>query len=177
MQPYQADPSSQVGAAMNGIKALVFPVDGVINNGTISFDSTGNELSFLYARDAVGIREAMRQGFPVAVIAGRNAEAYRSLLESAGLTDLYLAGEDRLDAYESFRQRYGLQDEECACIAEDIEDLDILTRVGFPVTPINGVEYLRNRVAYISVYEGGRGCIREVIEMILEHQGKWTYGL
>jgi len=177
MQPYQADPSSQVLSAMNGIKALVFPVDGVINNGTIAFDSTGNELPSIYARDAVGIREALRQGFQVAVIAGRNAEAYRPLLESAGIGDLYLAGEDRLDSYESFKSRYGLQNDECACIAEDIEDLDLLTRVGFPVTPINGVEYLRNRVAYISVYEGGRGCIREIIEMILEHQGKWTYGL
>jgi 3-deoxy-D-manno-octulosonate 8-phosphate phosphatase (KDO 8-P phosphatase) len=176
MQPLQADPSSQVGAALDGIKALVFPVDGVLTNGTITLDSEGRELACIYSRDLIAIREALRIGLHVAVITGREAVVYRPLLEAAGAMDLYLEGEDRLDAYESFKQRYDLKDEECACIADDIEELDILRKVGLPVTTINGVEYLRNRVAYISVYEGGRGCIREIIEMILEHQGRWTYG-
>jgi 3-deoxy-D-manno-octulosonate 8-phosphate phosphatase (KDO 8-P phosphatase) len=176
MQPFQADPSSQVGAALDGIKAIVFPVDGVLTNGTITLDSEGRELPSLYARDGVAIREALRSGLRIAVISGRNAIVYQPLLEAAGAMDLYLEGGDRLDAYESFKQRYDLRDEECACIADDIEELDILRKVGLPVTTINGVEYLRNRVAYISVYEGGRGCIREIVEMILEHQGRWAYG-
>ncbi|MCE1274198.1 MAG: 3-deoxy-D-manno-octulosonate 8-phosphate phosphatase [Chlorobiaceae bacterium] len=176
MQPFQADPSSQVGTALDGIKALVFPIDGVLNNGTITLDSEGRELPGLYARDAVAIREALRCGLHVAVVSGRNASVYRPLLEAAGPIDLFLEGGNRLEAYETFKQRHGLRDEECACIADDIEELDILKMCGLPVTTINGVEYLRNRVAYISVYEGGRGCIREIVEMILEHQGKWAYG-
>ena len=176
MQPYQADPSSQVGAALDGVKALVFPVDGVLNTGNITMDNEGRELSSIYARDAVAIREALRNGLLVAVIAGRNAEAYRPLLESVGPIDLYLDGGDRLEAFESFKILHGLQDEDCACIGDDIEDLEILKKVGLPITTINGVEYLRNRVAYISVYEGGRGCIREIVEMILDHQGRWAYG-
>jgi 3-deoxy-D-manno-octulosonate 8-phosphate phosphatase (KDO 8-P phosphatase) len=176
MQPHQADPSSQVGAALDSIKALVFPVDGVLTNGMITIDRDGRELSSLYVRDVVAIREALRNGLHVAVISGRDAAVYRPLFEAAGPVDLFLEGGDRLTAYESFKSRHGLQDEECACIADDIDDLGILRKVGLPVTTINGVEYLRNRVAYISVYEGGRGCIREVVEMILEHQGKWAYG-
>ncbi|NTU93631.1 MAG: 3-deoxy-D-manno-octulosonate 8-phosphate phosphatase [Chlorobiaceae bacterium] len=175
MQPFEADPSSQVGAALDVIKALVFPVDGVLTNGMITLDSEGMEIASVYSRDAVAIREALRSGMRIAVISGRNASVYQPLLEAAGAMDLYLDGGDRIDAYESFKQRYGLKDEECACIADDVEELDILRKVGLPVTTINGVEYLRNRVAYISVYEGGRGCIREIIEMILEHQGRWAY--
>ncbi|NTW52222.1 MAG: 3-deoxy-D-manno-octulosonate 8-phosphate phosphatase [Chlorobiaceae bacterium] len=176
MQPLQADPSSQVGAALDGIKAVVFSVDGVLNNGTITLDSEGREIASLYARDLVAIREALRNGLHVAVISGRDAAVYRPLLETAGPVDLYLESGDRLEAYDSFKSLHGLQDEDCACIADDIDDLEILKKAGLPVTTINGVEYLRNRVAYISVYEGGRGCIREVVEMILEHQGRWAYG-
>ena len=176
MQPLQADPSSQVGAALDSIKAVVFPVDGVLTNGTITLDSEGREMSSLYARDVVAIREALRNGLHVAVISGRDGAVYRPLLEAAGPVDLFLEEGERLDAYESFKNRHGLQDEECACIADDIDDLEILRKVGLPITTINGVEYLRNRVAYISVYEGGRGCVREVVEMILEHQGRWAYG-
>jgi 3-deoxy-D-manno-octulosonate 8-phosphate phosphatase (KDO 8-P phosphatase) len=175
MQPYQADPSSQVSAALDGVTALVLSLDGVLNNGTITLDGEGREMPSLFARDLAGIREALRLGMKVAVIAGRQAGGYRSMLEAAGPVDLFLDGEARLEAYETFKIQHGVQDEECACIADDIDDLELLKKVGFPVTPINGAEYLRNRVAYISVYEGGRGCVREIIEMILEHQGRWQY--
>ena len=175
MQPYQADPSSQISEALNGIKALVSSLDGVLNTGTITLDAEGREMPSLFARDLVAIREALQLGMKVAVIAGRDAGAYRSMLESAGTTDLFLDGEDRLEAYELFKRRHGLQDDECACIADDIDELPLLKVAGLPVTPINGVEYLRHRVAYISVYEGGKGCVREIVEMILEHQGRWAY--
>ncbi|NTW55280.1 MAG: 3-deoxy-D-manno-octulosonate 8-phosphate phosphatase [Chlorobaculum sp.] len=175
MQPYQADPSAQVIAALDGVKALVLSLDGVLTNGSITLDGEGREMTALFARDLAGFREATRLGMKVAVIAGRQAGAFRQLLEAAGPVDLFLDGEDRLEAYEAFKTRHGLQDEECACVGDDIDDLELLKKAGFPVTPINGTEYLRNRVAYISVFEGGRGCAREIIEMILDHQNRWEY--
>ncbi|RXK87720.1 3-deoxy-D-manno-octulosonate 8-phosphate phosphatase [Chlorobaculum sp. 24CR] len=175
MQPYQADPSSQINAALDAVKALVISLDGVLTNGTITLDGEGREMPGVYARDLVGIREALRLGMKVAVIAGRQAGAYRQVLEAAGPVDLFLDGEERLEAYEAFKSRHGLQDDECACIADDIDDLELLKKAGLPVTPINGAEYLRNRVAYISVFEGGRGCVREIAEMILDHQNRWEH--
>lgn len=175
MQPQQADPSSQIGKALDGIKALVCSLDGVLNSGTITLDGDGREIPSLFARDLLAIREALRLGMKVAVIAGRQAGAYRALLESAGDVDLFLDAEDRLTAYEAFKSKHGLQDDECAVIADDIDDLPLLKVAGLPTTPINSIEYLRNRVAYISVYEGGKGCVREIAEMILEHQGRWEY--
>lgn len=175
MQPYQADPSSQINAALDGIKALVISLDGVLTDGTITLDGEGREMPALFARDLAGIREALRLGMKVGVIAGRLAGAYRQMLEAAGLVDLFLDGEEPLEAFEAFKNRHCLQDEECACIADDIDDLELLKKAGLPVTPINGAEYLRNRVAYISVFEGGRGCVREIVEMILDHQNRWEY--
>jgi len=175
MQPYKADPSSQINAALDSIKALVVSLDGVLNNGVLTLDGEGREMPAIFARDLVAIREALRLGMKVAVIAGRSAGAYRTLLEATGSLDLFLDAEARLEAYDAFKSRHGLQDDDCACIADDIDELEILKKVGLPVTPINGAEYLRNRVAYISVFEGGRGCVREIVEMILEHQGRWEY--
>ena len=175
MQPYKADPSSQIYAALDSIKALVVSLDGVLNNGVLTLDGEGREMPAIFARDLVAIREALRLGMKVAVIAGRSAGAYRSLLEATGPVDLFLDGEVRLEAYEAFKSRHGLQDDDCACIADDIDDLEMLKLSGLPVTPINGAEYLRNRVAYISVFEGGRGCVREIVELILDHQNRWEY--
>lgn len=175
MQPSQADPSSRIEQALKELKALIFPVDGVLNGGRITFDSTGSEICSLSVRDAVAIREARKQGLHIAVVSQRDTEAYRPLLEELGVQDLYLGGGNLLDAYEAFRHLHDLSDSECAYIGDDIGDIALLAQVGLPVTPIDGADYLRNRVGYIAGYEGGKGCVREMVEMILTHQDKWPY--
>lgn len=175
MQPSQADPSTRIEQALKIVRAVVFPVDGVLNGGRITFDSRGGELCSISVRDAVAIREGLKQGLMIAVISGRDAEAYRPLLENLGVIDLSLNSGDLLKAYESFRDAHGLTDEECAYIGDDIGDISVLAKAGLPVTPIDGADYLRNRVGYIAGYEGGKGCLREIIELILAQQGKWIY--
>ena len=175
MQPSQADPSSRIEQALQEVRALIFPVDGVLNGGRITFDSTGGEICSLSVRDAVAIREARKQGLHIAVVSERDTEAYRPLLEELGVQDLYLSGGNLLDAYDAFRHLHDLSDSECAYIGDDIGDIALLAQVGLPVTPIDGADYLRNRVGYIAGYEGGKGCVREMVEMILTHQDKWPY--
>jgi len=175
MQPSQADPSTRIEQALNAVRAVIFPVDGVLNGGRITFDCNGGEICSISVRDAVAIREALKQGVLVAVMSERDAQGYRPLLEALGVQDLYLSGENLLYSYEAFLQRHNLADEECAYIGDDIGDIAVLAKAGFPVTPIDGADYLRNRVGYIAGYEGGKGCIREVVEMILTRQEKWPY--
>ena len=175
MQPSQADPTSRIEQAMKVVRALVFPVDGVLNGGRITFDCNGGELCSLSVRDAVAIREAIKQGLHIAVVSTRRAEGYRPLLEELGVQNIYLGALNLLDAYEAFRKLHDLSDDECAYIGDDIGDIAVLEKAGLPVTPIDGADYLRNRVGYIAGYEGGKGCVREVVEMILSQQGKWPY--
>jgi len=175
MEPSQADPSSKIEEALKVVRALIFPVDGVLNGSRITFDSNGGEICSLSVRDAVAIREAVKQGLHIAVVSDRDAEGYRPLLEKLGVQDINLSAGDLLDAYETFRQLHNLSDEECAYIGDDVGDIAVLSKAGLPVTPIDGADYLRNRVGYIAGYEGGKGCVREVVEMILTHQGKWPY--
>ena len=175
MQPSQADPSTKIEHALKIIRAVIFPVDGVLNGGRITFDRHGDELCSISVRDVVAIREAQKQGLYVAVISERDVEGYRLLLKNLGMNEFYFNLNNLLLAYETFRDSHNLIDEECAYIGDDIGDLAVLEKVGFPVTPIDGADYLRNRVGYISGYEGGKGCLREIIELILTQQGKWLY--
>jgi len=175
MEPSLADPSSRINDALKATRALIIPVDGVLNGGRITFDAQGEELCAVSVRDAVAIREAVRQGLLVSVYSERVAEGYRPLLEGLGVQDIRLGGGGFLAAYEAFREGSGLDDEACACIGDDVSDAAVLERVGLPVTPINGADWLRNRVGYISAFEGGNGCVREIVEMILSSRGQWPW--
>lgn len=176
MEPSQADPSSRITEALAKVKALILPVDGVLNGGRVTIDASGQELCSLSVRDLTAIREAVGQGLLVAVFSPRSAMGYRPLLESVGTSHLQLEGGELLASYRTFKALHGLQDEECAFIGDDVADLPLLELVGFPATSINGADYLRNRVGYISAYEGGSGSVREIVEMILSVQGKWPWG-
>ncbi|MCF8383768.1 MAG: 3-deoxy-D-manno-octulosonate 8-phosphate phosphatase [Chlorobium sp.] len=175
MEPSLADPSSKIQQALQGVRAIVFPVDGVLNGPRMTFDCKGGEIISISNRDASALKEALRHGLLVAVVSDRDAGCFRPVLESLGITSLYLEASSLLEAYEAFRQERSLQDEECAYIGDDIADVPVLEKAGFPVTPIDGADYLRNRVGYISAYEGGKGCIREIVEMVLQQQGKWLF--
>ncbi|ABB24894.1 KdsC family phosphatase [Pelodictyon luteolum] len=175
MEPSLADPSSRVAEALKATRALILPVDGVLNGGRLTFDGRGEELCSVSVRDAVAIREAVRHGLLVSVFSERAAEGYRPILEGLGVQDIRLGSASFLDAYKAFIAAHGLSDDACACIGDDVGDLAVLERVGLPVTAINGADWLRNRVGYISAFEGGSGCVREVVEMILGSQGLWPW--
>ncbi len=161
--------------AIKEIRLVILNVDGVLTDGYIQYTESGDEIKTFYARDGFAIREAMRQGLKVTVISERQSRATMRRLIELGVTDIYLGIRNKLETYEELKVLYNVEDKHCLYIGDDISDTPILEKVGFSCVPINAIEYLRNRVAYVSPYEGGRGCVRDVIETILLEQGKWSY--
>ncbi|NEX14232.1 MAG: 3-deoxy-D-manno-octulosonate 8-phosphate phosphatase [Prosthecochloris sp.] len=169
------DSSEILQKALKQVKALIFPVEGVLTGSQITFASSGEEVCSCNVRDVLAVKEAKERGLHIAAISERSSSAHRQLLEHIGIEHIYLGCENKLDAYEEFKADCSLEDEDCAYIADDVIDIPILEKATLSVTPIDGIEYLRNRVSYISGYEGGKGCIREMVELILHEQGKWDY--
>lgn len=175
IQLSSGDASQRLQNALRQVKALIFPVEGVLTGGQVTFAGRGEEICSCNVRDAFALREARERGLHIAAISERSSDAQKQLLEHLGIEHIYLGYDPKIKAYEELKTVCGLQDEDCAYIADDVIDIPILEKVALSITPIDGVEYLRNRVSYISAYEGGKGCVREVIELILQEQGKWEY--
>ena len=175
IQLSSGDASERLQHALRQVKALIFPVEGIVTGGQITINDRGEESCSCNVRDALAIAEARKNGLHVAALSERASEAQRHLLEHIGIEHIYLGCRHKVEAYESFKRESGLEDEDCAYIADDLIDIPILEKVALSITPIDGVEYLRNRVSYISGYEGGKGCIREIIELILQQHGKWEF--
>lgn len=169
------DPTTRLRQLLGGVKVIIFTIDGVFTDGQISYSESGEEIRTFHARDGFAIKEALAKGMNIAVIAERESKAARKRLEEIGVTDVHMGVQDKMPVYEHIKARYGVSDEECVYIGDDVADIPLFEKVGISITPLNGVEYLRNRVYYVSGYEGGKGCVRDVIEMVLSIQGKWQY--
>ena len=58
-------------------------------------------------------------------------------------------------------------------MGDDIPDLPVMRMVGLKACPADAAIDIKNSVDYISIYKGGEGCVREVIEKVMKLRGDW----
>ena len=155
------------------IRAIVFDLDGVLSCSTIALDLEGTPLRTVNIKDGYAIQLAMKIGLRIAIISGCKIEAVRTRYEGLGMEDIYLGAAVKIKTYEEFKSKYGLEDDEVMFMGDDIPDLEVMHRVGCPVCPKDACHEIREVSIYISGYDGGKGCGRDVIEQTLKAQGKW----
>lgn len=155
------------------IKAIVFDVDGVLSQQTITLSADGVPLRTANIKDGYAIQLAVKLGLRLAIITGANVEAVRRRYEALGLTDVYTGCAVKINTYERFLIKYHLADEEVMYMGDDVPDLEVMRRAGCPVCPKDACVEVREAAIYISHLNGGQGCARDVIEQTLRAQGLW----
>jgi 3-deoxy-D-manno-octulosonate 8-phosphate phosphatase (KDO 8-P phosphatase) len=154
------------------IKLLLLDVDGVLTDGSIILDGKGNELKAFHVRDGHGIKMAQRAGIIIGIITGRKAEVVNIRAKELGIQEVHQGTHDKEAVYDSIISKYGLHDDDVAYMGDDIVDLDIFKRTGFAVTVADADPATKPFVDLITKAAGGKGAVRELINIILKHQGK-----
>ena len=156
------------------IKTFIFDIDGVLTDGKVLINSDGELLRYFDTKDGYAIKCALIKGFKVAIISGGKNEAVRERFQELGVLDIYLGANHKLDAYQDLLDNYKLNPEEILYIGDDIPDIPVMEKVGLGCCPADAVSDVKAMADYISHKEGGKGCVRELIEQVLRVQGKWT---
>ena len=155
------------------IKAIVFDLDGVLSAETISLGVDGTPLRTVNIKDGYAIQLAIKMGLRIAIISGCKIEAVRKRYEGLGMEDIYLGASVKIKVYEKFKAKYGFEDEEVMFMGDDVPDLEVMRKVGCPVCPADACYEVKEVSCYISQYNGGYGCGRDVIEQTMRAKGKW----
>ena len=155
------------------IRAIVFDLDGVLSKSTISLGMDGTPLRTVNIKDGYAIQLAVKMGLNIAIISGCRIDAVRKRYEGLGMTDVYLGAAVKIKVYEEFLAKHDLKEDEVMFMGDDIPDLEVMRRVGCPVCPKDACNEVKEVSVYVSDYEGGCGCGRDVIEQTLKAQGKW----
>ncbi|ACL69268.1 KdsC family phosphatase [Halothermothrix orenii] len=150
------------------INLIITDVDGVLTDGRIVLGNNGEEFKFFHVQDGQGIKRAQKAGLKVAIITGRISKAVDRRAKELNIGEVYQGVNDKLIIYKKLCNKYNLKNEEVAYIGDDIADLDVLKEVGFACSVKNGVSAVKEMVDYVTDREGGRGAVREVIDLILE---------
>jgi len=160
-------------AKLSKIKMFIFDLDGVFTDGSIIINEDGSESKVYNVLDGHGVKLWQRAGFKTAIISGRAAKATSLRAQQLSIEYVFQGCKNKLPVYESLLEQAKLEPDEVAFIGDDVIDLPILTRVGFGVAVANAVSELKQHADYVTKLPGGKGAIREAIELILKRTGKW----
>lgn len=155
------------------IRLLVLDVDGVMTDGKVVYDDSGQELKFFDSRDGHGIKMLLRTGVETAIITGRMSGAVEHRAANLGISMVYQKALNKADALNDVAARTGLRDAEICVMGDDLPDLPMMRRAGLAVAVPDAVDAVRLAADYTTRHAGGNGAVREVCELIMKAQGSW----
>jgi 3-deoxy-D-manno-octulosonate 8-phosphate phosphatase (KDO 8-P phosphatase) len=162
-----------VQAKASKIRLLLFDVDGVLTDGVITLHADGSESKGFHIRDGAAIVWAQRAGLPVGLLSARRSGATEQRAAQLAIRILSQGMHSKLEGYEQILRQTSVAEEAVAYMGDDLLDLPVLARVGLSAAPADAAPEVRARVDWVSKAGGGRGAVRELIEMVLRAQSRW----
>jgi 3-deoxy-D-manno-octulosonate 8-phosphate phosphatase (KDO 8-P phosphatase) len=153
------------------VRILFLDVDGTLTDGVIAESAAGDSRHF-WVRDGLALMWARDLGVLPVVISGRPSPAVEGRMRDLGL-ECYLDVRDKVAVAERVLAREGARWEECAMLGDDLPDVPLLNRVGWPIAVADAQPEVLARARIVTQRGGGRGAAREAVEMLLRHNGTW----
>jgi 3-deoxy-D-manno-octulosonate 8-phosphate phosphatase (KDO 8-P phosphatase) len=153
------------------VRILFLDVDGTMTNGVIGFTKEGDYRSF-WVRDGIALEWARSLGILPVVISGRASLAVEARMHDLRL-EHYLGARDKVAVAEKVLAREKARWDECAMVGDDLPDVPMLRRVGWPVAVADCSPELLPYVKTVTKARAGFGAVREAVEMLLRHNGVW----
>src|SRR6266545_4422732 len=155
------------------IRLLLFDVDGVLTNGVVYMHADGSESKGFSIRDGAAMVWAQRAGLTVGWVSARASAATTQRAAQLAIRLVVQGVASKLDAFQRIVRDAGVSEAAVAYMGDDLIDIPLLTRAGLSAAPADAAQEVRDRVAWVSTAGGGRGAVREFIEMILKAQRRW----
>ena len=150
------------------ISFVLMDLDGVMTDGSIMYTSTGEHIKVFHAHDGYGIERGHSLGLRFAIISGRTDSCNEHRAKKLKIEELFQGAGDKIAVFEELKSRYHLRDENFCFIGDDAFDIPLLKEVAFSCAPQNAVKEVKYVVDYVTRLEGGKGAVREVIDLILK---------
>lgn len=156
-----------------GVQLLACDVDGVLTDGSLAFDEDGRLIQTFYVRDGFGLVAARRAGIKIAWVSGRPSKVAQKRFDELGLDYCLLACDDKARALRELQAQLNLAPAACCFIGDDIPDLSAFAVCGLNVAVADAEPVVVARADYITRARGGRGAVREIIDLMLTSRGYW----
>jgi 3-deoxy-D-manno-octulosonate 8-phosphate phosphatase (KDO 8-P phosphatase) len=152
------------------IKLLAFDIDGVMTDGSITYDENGVEYKTFNAKDGHGLAKMAKNGFITAIITGRRNGTVDCRAADLCVTEVFQGVKNKLPILEALMQKYELDFSQVAYMGDDEPDICILEKVGLASCPSDAVPRVQKVCNFISTLGGGKGAVRQLCDFVFDNQ-------
>jgi 3-deoxy-D-manno-octulosonate 8-phosphate phosphatase (KDO 8-P phosphatase) len=160
------------------IKLLLMDVDGVLTNGKLYHvpgpDGKIVEFKGFDSQDGIGLHWLNWNGIKTGVISGRVSAATAERAQQVKMTYVYQGHIEKIPILEEILADAKISKDEVAYIGDDFTDIVIMHRVGLAIATGNARSEVKREAHYVTKAVGGEGAVREVVELLLQAQGRWA---
>lgn len=156
------------------IKLLLLDVDGVLTDGRIIYDSRGHDMKFFDVHDGLGVYLLSKAGIKTILITAKGSRAIKPRARDMHVEEVFENISPKSAVLDKLLKKYKVDLSEVCFVGDDLVDLCLMKKVGFPVAVFNAAPEIKQVASYITLKEGGRGAVREIAELILKSKDLWT---
>jgi 3-deoxy-D-manno-octulosonate 8-phosphate phosphatase (KDO 8-P phosphatase) len=156
------------------IQLVLMDCDGVLTDGRIELIDGHDEQKTFHTRDGHGIVLLHRAGLSSGIISGRTSNQVVRRAAELGMSYVKQGTHNKTVDYAEIIERSGIDPNCTAFIGDDITDIPLMLRSGFAVAVADAVPETKEAAHLVTSLPGGFGAVREVCELILKAQGRWT---
>ena len=159
-------------AKLKDITTFIFDVEGVLTDGKV-YLLKEEVVRALNSKDGYALQYASKNNYDIFIITGGYSEDLKKRLIDLGIKDVFLRSSKKIDVYNGIKEKYSIEDKQVLYMGDDIPDIPVLKIAGVSCCPQDAAIDVKEIVDYHSPLDGGKGCVREIIEQTLRVQGTW----
>ena len=155
---------------VKNINLVITDIDGVWTDGGMYYSEEGVEIKKFNTRDGMGVERLRNNNIETIICTSENTNIVKNRAKKLKIKNCFLGIKDKGTFLENFFKKEKIDKKTVAYIGDDLNDLEIITKVGFSACPNDAIELIKTKVDYICENMGGKGAFREFAELILEHK-------
>ena len=164
------------------IALVAFDVDGTLTDNGVYIGGTsagassgeGIELKRFDIQDGLGIVMLRRAGITVAFISARQSASTTLRAKELGVIHVRQGrGLRKVPTLRAMGEELDIPFDAMAFMGDDLADIAVMQQVALGVAPSNAVREVKAVAGVQLAREGGRGAVREFVEMLLQARGQW----
>ena len=157
----------QIDTKLKKIKLMISDVDGVLTDGGMYYNEEGEYMKKFNTRDSMGMELLLQKGIKTILMTRENSKIVKERVKKIKIVDLYSDVIKKEEMIPEILKKYDVSSDEIAYIGDDVNDVEIMKKVGFSATPFDGNFVVKENVDYTCKMEGGKGAFREIADLLI----------
>lgn len=152
------------------VDAIVTDFDGVHTDDAVHVDTAGNESVRVLRGDGMGVSLLRKAGIPLLILSTETNGVVRARADKLRVPVIH-GLDDKATALREWAQQNGVDLSRTAYVGNDVNDLEAMTLVGWPIAVADARPEVRAAARVVLTRAGGQGAVREVIDRVLAARG------